>query len=69
MNQRKIRFHLNQRWKNAETPGGSIGLDETRSATARGGSSAAPGKRSIFPERLLRFTHTFHLNIPGIIRL
>ncbi len=37
--------------KYAETPGGGKASVRPRRAVARGGSAAAPGKRSVFPER------------------
>src|SRR5690625_7573718 len=41
-----------QRRKYTETPGGVKASVRPRSASARGGSSAAPGKRSVFPKRV-----------------
>src|SRR5699024_1816369 len=41
-----------QRRKYTETPGGEKASARPRSALARGGSTAVPGKRSVFPQRL-----------------
>src|SRR5699024_6556016 len=41
-----------QRRKYTETPGGEKASARPRSALARGGSPAAPGKRSVFPKRV-----------------
>src|SRR5690625_270915 len=41
-----------QRRKYTETPGGEKASARPRSALARGGSPATPGKRSVFPKRV-----------------
>src|SRR5699024_3075265 len=60
-----IRFHLNQRRKNAETPGGSIGQMRPRSATARGGSSAAPRKAKHFSAAVVKIYPYISLKYSG----